>query len=613
MKQLKVKIFIFVFVVLFLSTYICTSNNLFARDTRDNQEQTADLPSPWERLVNLKFLYLKFTHSKQDTKKYIQAPVLKPVRSKEKVKVFILKMKPVKKALKKAGVNEPVTIELHSQGFSVTKTFLGTFAPLSEKNGKSKAFEFSIPNNLPISFSKKYLNRLVLFRLRLDHPLDEPEICILVFKDASGNIKAELDAWCYFPFGYERSQYHKLDKLIAKEKYEEAETYCAAQKGEIQKACYRILGDAFFEKADYPRAILYHEKSEDKHGFDKIGSLYFEKGDYVEAVKYYERGTHSIPRANAYGALADYYKSEAKPALAKKYFTKAIDEYEYMIRDYHYVWTDRDNNERRRCMQERAKFPKSEEEKVRQAKLARILKKARTYCRRLKEKCFHFFCQEAITEHVNLSKEENQSIPVTRKYIYEYQLINEDNAVKEMRTLLQENSLKKDVKDAQLMTHIRYEKLIFGPTAFLSKHWQDYYDYKILEEVFLNGEKVTVIEAIPRNILKINPLIGKIWVKEEKGGVDILKLEWNPKTIIENFEQLLKFELMHKSKLEITFFVEFNIKRKGFRLPSKYFIEEAFINKNGKKFVRSKTNVLFKKHKYFSVGTEVLEAAAEGD
>jgi hypothetical protein len=241
------------------------------------------------------------------------------------------------------------------------------------------------------------------------------------------------------------------------------------------------------------------------------------------------------------------------------------------------------------------------------------LKKASTYCRRLKEKCFHFFCQEVIKEHVNYSREVRRGGSTTRTYVYEYQLINEDNDVKEMRTLLEENSIKTYVKEAQLKTHMCYEKLIFGPFAFLSKDWQKYYDFKILEEVFLDKKKVTVIEAIPRRILKVNPLIGRIWIKEGKKGVDILKLEWNPKTIIKNFNHLLQVERILKSRLEITFFAEFNIKRKGFQLPSRYFIEEAFINKKGKKFIRSKTEVIFKKHRYFSVGTEVLEEKAGDD
>ena len=104
-------------------------------------------------------------------------------------------------------------------------------------------------------------------------------------------------------------------------------------------------------------------------------------------------------------------------------------------------------------------------------------------------------------------------------------------------------------------------------------------------------------------------MAGKIWIKEDEPGQgDVLKLEWNPKTILKNFEEILKHEKIYKAKLAITFFAEFNINRKGFRLPSRYFIEDAYIKKNKKKFVRTQTNVIFKDHRFFTVSSEVTKS-----
>jgi hypothetical protein len=423
---------------------------------------------------------------------------------------------------------------------------------------------------------------------------------------------------CCYPRD-EHPQDEKLDRLLAREKYEEAEKYCSRLKGKKQKECCQILGDVFFDRADYSKAIFYYEKVSYKKGFDKIGLVYFEKGDYTKAVKFFEKGTRSPRRANAYAAMADDYRTgRNNRELAKKYYTKAIDEYEYLIKDYHYVWNHKDSEQRRKCIDERDLLPKSPEESAQQQRLQRLLEKAADYCDRLEKNFSLFFCQEVITEYINVSWDKvidpqtgsySNIPPIKDKYVYEYQLIREDNKVSESRTLLEINGVKKNIPDAQLENRNRYEKLIFGPIAFLSRFWQQLYDYKILREDTLQGEKVAVIEAIPRLVRESNPLVGKIWIKEDEPGQgDVLKLEWNPKTILQNFETILKHEKIYKAKLAITFFVEFNINRKGYRLPSRYYIEDAFIKKNKKKFVRTKTNVIFKNHRYFTVSSEVTKS-----
>jgi tetratricopeptide (TPR) repeat protein len=410
-----------------------------------------------------------------------------------------------------------------------------------------------------------------------------------------------------------------LARLLARGKYEEAEKYCSRLKGKKQKECRRILGDVFFDKADYSKAIFYYEKVSYKKGFDKIGLVYFEKGDYAEAVKYFEKGTPSPQGANAYAAMADDYRTEKNnKELAKKYYTKAIDEYEYFIKDYHYAWDLKDSEQRRKCIDERDLLPKSPEESAQQLRLQRLLEKAADYCDRLEKNFSLFFCREVITEYINLSWDNvidpqtgtyYNIPPIKDKYVYEYQLIREDKKVSESRTLLEINGVKKNIPDSQLMNRNRYEKLIFGPIAFLSRFWQQCYDYKILREDTLRGEKVVVIEAIPRRVREYNPLVGTIWIKEDDPGQgDVLKLEWNPKTILKNFEKILKHEKIYKAKLAITFFAEFNVNRKGFRLPSRYYIEYAYIKKNKKKFVRTQTNVIFNDHRYFTVSSEVTKS-----
>ncbi|HZX11385.1 MAG TPA: hypothetical protein VFG01_10620 [Acidobacteriota bacterium] len=263
-------------------------------------------------------------------------------------------------------------------------------------------------------------------------------------------------------------------------------------------------------------------------------------------------------------------------------------------------------------------------EKAVQIKLSKILKKAREYCSRLKHSAFDFVCIEEITEVTDHSRDIVQNIlvrtptgdygqiethfkiPKTKeknKYIYDYQLIRKDYKTKERRILLEENGRKKHKKDAQLKTAIfHYKKVLFGPIDLLSEYWQQHHDYKIVGQEMLNGEKAVVIEAIPHSSLKKRHLFGKIWVKE--CDFRILKIEWNQKAIgnIQIIEEIAK---RYKAEPQITLISEFNIEKNGIRFPSRYFIEEAYVSKKGKKFIRSETTVIYKDYKFFTVETVI--------
>jgi len=266
----------------------------------------------------------------------------------------------------------------------------------------------------------------------------------------------------------------------------------------------------------------------------------------------------------------------------------------------------------------------SSEEKTEQIKLTEILKKTREYCSRLKHAAFDYVCLEEISERINHSRDIVQNILVrtpssipsrfeTRfktpkkieknKYIYDYQLIRKDYKTKECRILLEENSKKKNEKDAQLKTILFcYQKVLFGPIDLLSEYKQHYHDYKIIKEEILNGEKALVIEAIPKSSLKQRHLFGKIWVKE--GDFSILKIEWNQKAI-GNFQIIEEIAKRYKADPQITLISEYSIEKNGIRFPSRYFIEEAYISQKGKKFIRSETTVIYKDYKFFTVETEI--------
>ena len=106
----------------------------------------------------------------------------------------------------------------------------------------------------------------------------------------------------------------KLDKLIIKEKYENAEKYCSKQIGEYQKECYLKLANAYLmKKDDYDKAEMSYEKAGKQYeGYLKIGDAYFANNKYDKAAEYYEKaenkdGLKKI--ADMYLSIGDYDKS----------------------------------------------------------------------------------------------------------------------------------------------------------------------------------------------------------------------------------------------------------------------------------------------------------------
>jgi hypothetical protein len=433
----------------------------------------------------------------------------------------------------------------------------------------------------------------------------------------------------FFCLSIECQNKETLTELLKKGDLEAAETFCMKQSNKKQGDCFRQVGDACLEQKDFERAARYYEKSQYRGGFDRIAAHYFSEKNYRKAKEYYKKGTDKARLAQTFGCLGDYYRDNGDPSTAKEYYKTAVHEYEKLIKTFNYQWTLANDNDRKRCKRERDKFPKSEKEKSDQAKLTEILKKSAEYCRQLEQTCIYFFCHEEITEKVDYSRQKLKNIMAThsetrstfykgkrtkrtpqkmkRTYLYEYQLIREkpeDEAV-ESRILLKKNGKKKHKENAQLKTtYYKHEKVLFGPIGLLDHYWQRYYDYKILKEELLNGEKTVVIEAIPMYNRRQNTLFGKIWVKID--DFSIVKIEWYPNSV-KNIRTINAIANAYGEVPKVTFVSEFNKERNGIRFPSRFHIEEAYINPEGKKFVRLENDVIYKNYKFFYVQVGNIE------
>lgn len=252
-------------------------------------------------------------------------------------------------------------------------------------------------------------------------------------------------------------------------------------------------------------------------------------------------------------------------------------------------------------------------DKANQIDLEKILIKTREYCRRLDSVVFDFICKEEILEKKNLSLVEfkHPRFPSPKiqlgkeinKYIYDYQLIRKRGKIKERRILIEENGRKKYKKNAKLK-HLTfyYKNVIFGPIGLLSEFSQFHHDYKIVKDEIWHGEETMVIEAIPKPSLEGYHLYGKIWVR--KSDFSILKIEWDQKSL-PRYQKLEKLAEKMKSEPKITLISEYDFEKNGIRFPSRFFIEEAYINKEGKKKIVSEMDVIYRDYKFFTVETKV--------
>ena len=424
-----------------------------------------------------------------------------------------------------------------------------------------------------------------------------------------------------FPAGHAKSK-KKMDRLMEEKKLSIIESLIPKLKGKKQEEYYRQLGDIYLERGDYLKAGDCYKKSGYTGGYARVAEGLLKKKEYNLALEYFEKGPHSPLRAGGYEKLADYYHEKKDNISAKKYYSQAVHEYEFLLKNFGYEWKNEYFAHLKRCAAKRSLFEKTDREKAEQALLKKVLTGAGKYCDKMKKSVFHFFCNEHIVEIRNYSREIGNQIvlkptgqiqatsqkPVKRRYLYEYQLIREGETFYETRTLLKKNGLKKNVPEAQLEISDPYEKLIFGPIALLSSFWQDQHRYKVIKEEKLWGENTVVIEAIPLRFFKENRFFGKIWVSKDDFGV--LKVRWNPKSL-DASRQIEKMARASESKPQCNFFVEFKVKKNGNRFPSRYYLEESYANKRGKKFVRSKLDVTLKDYRFFVVGTEVTEAAPE--
>lgn len=240
-----------------------------------------------------------------------------------------------------------------------------------------------------------------------------------------------------------------------------------------------------------------------------------------------------------------------------------------------------------------------------------VLKNVEQYCRRLENGVYDFICTEEISEKVDFSRDRSFAQKLNNKYLYDYQLVKKGSDIKERRILLEKNGRRFYEENAGLETlAFRHQHVLLRTVDLFAEFGNSLNDYRLIGEETLYGEEAIVIEAVPKSsyehrfLYGADPsyLSGKIWVK--KKDFSILKIIWNPIVIreIQNIEENAK---RYQAEPRVTIISEYQFEKNGIRFPNLLSIEEAYINKAGQKFVRSKTDIVYKDYKFFIVETEI--------
>jgi hypothetical protein len=270
--------------------------------------------------------------------------------------------------------------------------------------------------------------------------------------------------------------------------------------------------------------------------------------------------------------------------------------------------------------QEKANSSVSSPGSAQEVTLSTILNRSLRYCRRLEKAALDFVCLEEISEKIDLSRdaEDEVYVPLNRGiqtqikiakrkqeniYLYDFQFTRKGELKRENRNLLEKNGKPVKQKDAPLETSVvQVRNVLFGPLGLLSENWQGYHDYQLVAEEDVNGVKVAVVDVTPKNTLSGTHGYGRVWIQEADGGV--LKIDWKPESI-SGFDSLEARANKYGSELAVSLITEYGFEKNGIRFPSRDYSEEAYLKPDGKKFVRSRTSVIYRDYKFFTVETDI--------
>jgi len=263
------------------------------------------------------------------------------------------------------------------------------------------------------------------------------------------------------------------------------------------------------------------------------------------------------------------------------------------------------------------------------AQLSIILRSAREYCAKLERAALDFVCLEEVGEKLDLSRDDRKALEraaaisdplrpgdvrglqsrleihrnpkFDNTYLYDYQLVRREGKVEEKRILLEMNGKKASPETPrQQLSAFNYSDILLAPVQLLDEEFKAYYAYRLLGRTDVSGTPAWILEVAPRVTGISRYLGGKIWLKGD--DMSVLRIEWDP-TTFGHYGDIQARAYAYNAAPEVRSYSEFAVEKNGLRFPSVDFTEEAYRSDKGKLFVRARTIVTYRDHKFFTVET----------
>jgi len=264
-------------------------------------------------------------------------------------------------------------------------------------------------------------------------------------------------------------------------------------------------------------------------------------------------------------------------------------------------------------------------------KLRIVLDRAADYCRKLARAVMDFVCEERIKEtHYSLLKNLRWGMLIVRNepygqdawlmvgkkiqimdpkltrrndYLCDYQIVRKEGKIDERRLILKENG--RPIADQKKpLEEARFSGLssLFAPLRVLSSDRQHLFQFRIVDEEKIEGNKTYVVEAIPRSGNEDGIWSAKIWIDEKTFQIRKAEIEGVP---IDGYEDILNDCAILNIKPDFVIAHEYRTEKSGILFPSRSKIHAAYpgVDYQGP-VTKNEIDLRYEKYRFFTVDTD---------
>jgi len=408
-----------------------------------------------------------------------------------------------------------------------------------------------------------------------------------------------------------------IEELIISNEYKGVDEFVKSNiKEHSRNVAYIFAGHAAFMNGAIQEAKEYFSNSGSKLWYNLMGRDYLRNGKYKESLEYYLKGNTTRKRAYDLMKLGEYFDENKFNSLKNKSFLKAMDDFNMLIVDYRFKWS----NDLLRMRYGLYNNLLSKKEKKNSKELKDLLVKAGEYCKKLKKAEIYYYCNEEKIDKVVLIEDLHDAIENPRKYFDKYKkpklkgIKIKDKYLYDLQFVLDENGV---VEEARKLVHeypdlkrnpvpvLSYKVVrpLYGPNTLIGFGWQDFFNYKIVGKEKLMNVETIIVDAFPKWSSFTNQMYGKLWVSNKDGS--ILKIEWKHQNL--NRKDLRIRGLILNRIPGMRFISTYGKVRGGLRFPSQYRIIEYYSG-DSDSFIRLDITGIYKDYTFFGVDIDDVKA-----